>query len=100
MNCYAATTPETKLKNLHVAKSPLTNRIFCGGVLKDGMTWASNKTDVTGQACAAVAQHVIANGAPVIVTANGAPAYEITVRELPHNDVLSRAAENPDTAME
>lgn len=73
------------MKTLHVAKSPLTNRIYCGGVLKDGMTWASNKTDVTGQACAAVAQHVIEHGAPVVVTANGEPAYEITVRDLRPN---------------
>lgn len=69
-------------KILHVAISPITNRIYCGSILKDGRTWASNKSDVTGQACAAVAQHVVGNGAPVIVTANGCPRWEITVREL------------------
>lgn len=73
---------EIEMKQLHVAPSPLTNRIFCGHVLKDGRTWAANKQDVTGEACAAVAKHVIANGAPVVITKDGVPAYEITVREL------------------
>lgn len=73
------------MKKLHVAKSPITNRIYCGGVLKDRMTWASNKTDVTGEACAAVAQHVVENGAPVVVTENGVPKWEITVRVLRPN---------------
>lgn len=72
------------MKKLHVAASPLTATIFCGSVLKDGRTWAANKTDVTGEACAAVAQHVLKNGAgEMIVSANGVPKWEITVRELP-----------------
>lgn len=70
------------MKKLHVGTSPLTNRIFCGSVLKDNCTWGANKTDVTGAACGAVAQHVIANNAPVIVTVNGVPTYEITVKTL------------------
>ena len=70
------------MKQLHVATSPLTNHIYCGHVLKDGCTWGANKTDVTGEACAAVAKHVLTNGEPVTVTKNGVPAYEITVREL------------------
>lgn len=70
------------LKNLHVGTSPLTNRIYVGTVLKDGWSWGANKQDVTGVALAAAAQHVLANKEPVIVTANGVPKYEITVREL------------------
>lgn len=70
------------MKRLHVAVSPLTNRIFAGSILKDGQTWAANKTDVTGEACAAVAMHAIHLGAPVVVTENGTPRWEITVREL------------------
>lgn len=70
------------LKNLHVGNSPLTNRIYVGTVLKDGWSWGANKQDVTGVACAAVSQHVLAKGQPVIVTENGKPKYEITVREL------------------
>lgn len=73
------------MKKLHVATSPFTNRICCGGVLKDGMTWAKNKEDVTGEACAAVAQHAMALGGIVVVTANGEPEWEITVRELQPN---------------
>lgn len=76
----------TQMANLHVAPSPLTNRIFCGGVSKDGRTWLSNKTDVTGEACAAVAQHVLAANNPLIVTCNGAPAYRITVEKLSDAD--------------
>lgn len=71
-----------KTKKLHVGTSPLTNRIFAGHVLKDGHTWASNKTDVTGMACGAVCEHVIANGAPVTVMCNGKPRFEITVSDL------------------
>lgn len=70
------------MKKLHVAPSPLTNRIFCGHVSKDGTTWLSNKTDVTGEACAAVAKHAIAKGGTTIVTENGLPKFEITVKEL------------------
>ena len=70
------------MANLHVAPSPLTNTIFCGSVSKDGMTWLSNKTDVTGEACAAVAKHVLAHGEPLVVTCNGKPAYRINVEEI------------------
>ncbi len=70
------------MKELHIANSPLTNRIYAGTVLKNGYTWGANKQDVTGVALAAAAQHVLANKEPVIVTANGVPKYEITVREL------------------
>lgn len=69
-------------KRIHVAKSPLTHTIYAGSVLKDGCTWAPNKTDVTGEASAAVAQRAIAMGGTMQVTANGVPAYEITVRAL------------------
>ena len=67
---------------MHVAVSPLTNRIYAGTVLKDGCTWGANKTDVTGAACGAVAEHVLAAGAPVVVSCNGTPKFEITVRQL------------------
>ena len=70
------------MRHLHVGTSPLTNRIYAGHVLKDGRTWGEGKQDVTGPACGAVIEHVLANGGPVTVTVNGAPKYEITVREL------------------
>ena len=70
------------MPKLHVGTSPLTNRIYAGRVLKDNRTWAEGKRDVTGAACGAVAEHVIANKEPVIVNFNGKPKYEISVREL------------------
>lgn len=69
------------MKPLHIATSPLTNTIFCGHVLKDGRTWAANKQDVTIEALVAVAQHVEVFGKPVVITSNGKPEYEITVRK-------------------
>lgn len=68
--------------NLHVAMSYLSNKIYCGSVGKDGRTWLSNQTDVTGEACAAVALHALARDGSVIVTENGKPKYEINVKEL------------------
>jgi hypothetical protein len=76
-------------KKLHVANSALTNTIFAGHVLKDGRTWGANKQDVTGEACAAVAQHVLAFGEPVIVSCEGQPRFEICVRNLQANNGLS-----------
>ena len=72
-------------KKLHVVSSPLTGRVYCGTVLKSGDTWGANKTDVTGEACAAVAQHVLMAGGKTTVTRNGQPAYELVVREVTPN---------------
>lgn len=69
-------------KPFHIATSPLTNRIYIGHVLKDGQTWGEGKIDVTGAACGAVAEHVVANKDSVIVTVNGKPKYEISVKEI------------------
>lgn len=84
-------------KPIHIGTSPLTNRIFAGSVLKDGMTWGANKQDVTGAACGAVCEHVIANGEPVIVTANGEPRYRITVEILPATQAERDQAKHKDT---
>ena len=70
------------MKEIHIGTSPLTNRIYAGHVLKDGLTWGAGKQDVTGAACGAVAEHVAANKGPVTVTCDGKPKFEITVREL------------------
>lgn len=70
-------------KQLRVGTSPLTNKIFCGHVLKNGFVWAANKTDITGAALGAVAEHVVRNGGPVTINCNGKPRFEITVREIP-----------------
>lgn len=71
------------MKELRVATSPLTNQIYAGHILKNGYTWAANKQDVTIDVLVAVAQHVLAFGAPVIISkADGTPEYEITVCKL------------------
>ena len=73
------------MKNLHIGTSPLTNRIYAGTVLKDGKTWGANKSDVTGSACGAVIEHVLANKGTVTVNLNGKPRYEISVKTLTPN---------------
>lgn len=72
------------MRTLHVSISPLTNKIYCGSVSKDGVTWLSNKTDVTGEACAAVALKAIAQNGELIVHEGGKPKYRITAEEIPH----------------
>lgn len=67
------------MKKIRVATSPLSNNIYAGTLLKDQCTWSSNKQDVTIDALVAVAQHVIAFGNPVIITADGVKEFEITV---------------------
>lgn len=76
------------MQKLHVGTSPITNRIYAGHVLKDGCTWGEGKQDVTGPACGAVIEHVIANKSPVVVNVNGKPKYEITVREIGESNEL------------
>lgn len=69
------------MKKLHVGCSPLTKTIYCGHVLKDGQTWAANRSDVTGEALGAVIEKIGAGNIQV-VTVNGVPRFEIEVREL------------------
>ena len=73
-------------RQIHVATSPLTNRVYAGSVLKDGRTWGANKQDVTGEACGAVCEHVLANTGCVIVTSNGKPKFEITVKDISNDN--------------
>lgn len=71
-----------EVKNIYISTSPLSNRIFAGHVLKDGITWATGKQDVTNQALASVCDHVSKVGEPVILSYDGKPIYEITVRKI------------------
>lgn len=66
---------------LHVAISPLTQRIYAGRVAKDGCTWLPGKQDVTSDVLEAVIRKVGA-GNTVSVEINGEPAYEITIRDV------------------
>ena len=68
-------------KKLQVHTSPLTNTIFCGKILKDGL-WATNKQDVTMQALLAVISLVKNFGKPVeIRTEDGKLEYRITLED-------------------
>lgn len=67
---------------VHVGTSPLTNKIYAGRLSKDGKSWGAGKVDVTGAACGAVVEHVMARGGSVVVSRNGEPAFEITVRAI------------------
>ena len=69
------------MTNYHVDCSPITNRIYAGRVDKSGQNWAS-ESDVTGPACGAVVEHVLANGEPVTVSVKGEPRYRILVDDL------------------
>lgn len=69
------------MKKIHIATSPLTGTIFAGMILNHG-TWAAWKQDVTDAAISAVADHILKNGGTVVMgSEDGAPAYEITVKQ-------------------
>ena len=65
----------------HIETSLLTNTIYVGTVSTEKPYWLK-KEDRTAEACAAVAQHVLKFGEPVIVKENGKDKYKITVEEL------------------
>jgi exopolysaccharide biosynthesis protein len=67
---------------LHIGCTALGNRIMAGNVLKDGYTLGANAKDVTGMACGAVAEHVLAAGGETIVTSNGKPIFNIKVERI------------------
>jgi hypothetical protein len=59
---------------MNIAHSPLTNKIY--------IVRANDKTEVTGAACFAVAEHVLATKQPIIVVGGGIPLYEISVKKI------------------
>lgn len=69
---------------LRILCSPLTGRIYLGKINKKADGWLDFpvKRDVTGEVCAAVAQHALKNGGSTIVTADGKQKYEIIVKEI------------------
>lgn len=70
-------------REVHVGCSPITNNIYAGYVLKDGITWSdTNKTDVTHAAIGAVCEHAERFGKPITVNRNGRPAYRLVVEVL------------------
>jgi hypothetical protein len=74
-------------RKIHIAASPITNTIYAGHVLKDGMTWGSNQQDVTIEALTAVIDHALRHkerkgGNVVISKMDGTPEFEIVVNDL------------------
>lgn len=84
------------MANYHVGTSPITNTIFAGRLDKTGQCWTS-KSDVTGPACGAVAEHVIANGGSLIVRSKGVPKFRIVVTDLTEPEESKNAHTNPDS---
>lgn len=69
------------MKKIHIATSPLTGTIFAILMLKPG-TFSEEKEDITNAAISAVADHILKNGGTVVMgSEDGAPAYEITVKQ-------------------
>ena len=67
--------------------SLLSKRIYAGILNKAGTTWLPGKTDVTGEACAAVAEHVLAMAdsnetGEITLSADGKDLYKIVVEKL------------------
>lgn len=73
-------------KQIHVGCSPLSNTIYAGHVLKDGVTWSINKTNVTHEAIGAVCEHAERFGKPITVNRNGKPTYRLRVEILSSED--------------
>ena len=74
-------------RKIHIAASPITNTIYAGHVLKDGMTWGTNQQDVTIEALMAVIEHALKHkkrkGTNVIISKmDGTPEFEIVINEL------------------
>ena len=70
-------------KQIRIGCSPLSNNIYAGYVLKDGMTWSdTNKTDVTHEAIGAVCEHAERFGQPIVVYRNHAATYRLTIERL------------------
>lgn len=67
------------LKNIHIAKSALTDDIYAGYVNKDGQTWRDKK-NVTSEFLAAVVARW--NGYKQMITVSNGKRYEVAVREV------------------
>lgn len=65
---------------IRIACTALAKRIVVGTVSKDGLSFTGEPKDVTSDCLKAVIDFV--GDAPAVVTENGKPAYEITVKKL------------------
>ncbi len=69
------------MKKLHIATSPLTNKIFAGKPLKNGQ-WGANKEDVTDLVINAFLEHALNFGKPIELSLNGKIEFKITIEDL------------------
>jgi len=74
------------MSNLKVARSPMTNNIYCGTVVK-GNLWGKNKTDITNDAVCAVLDHAMEyekrSGEKLNVTGSGKKyTFNIVVEDI------------------
>lgn len=72
---------------LHLGVGPLTGRVYVGKLLKDGLTWAAGKQDVTADFLAAVVEKFGPSkgrdeSCHIITDRNGEPMLEITVKRI------------------
>jgi len=75
---------KTTRKPIMVGISPINGEIFAGTLMKDGVSWSSNRNDVTIQTLFAVAEHVAMHRDTdtIVMRRNGKPQFEITVKDL------------------
>lgn len=67
---------------IKIATAAISGRIYMGRVNKKRDSFLEGKIDVTGDCVNAVCEHVISAGGVTVLSANGTPKYEITVKEL------------------
>ena len=71
---------------LHLGVGPLTGRVYVGKLLKDGMTWAAGKQDVTADFLAAVVEKFGPGKGETesvhIITGPNAPTFRVTVERV------------------
>jgi len=75
---------KTTRKSIAVGTSPINGEIFAGTLMKDGVSWSENKTEVTMQALYAVAEHIsrFKEDSSVILTHGGKQKFKLTVESL------------------
>ncbi len=77
------------MKQLKVATSPLTGKIYAGTTIKNGSMFGANKQDVTMDCLIATIEHCLKFGSTVQITKpDGTVDFEIDVKDL-RNQLVS-----------
>ena len=70
-------------KQIKVAASPLTGKIYAGHLIKNNTMWGTNKQDVTMDCLIATIEHCLKFGSTVEITkSDGTVEFEIDVKDL------------------